>query len=261
MNYKEMFLKGIMPEVKIYDVHGHIGTFAKTTPQNTDYKSLMKSMDRLGIKKTVISSADAIMGKMIYGNDEVYNTVANSEGKIMGYITVNPNGDNGMVEEIKRFENGVMTGIKYHPNYSVAPVNSEKMSECLKYINEKEYILLVHAYSHSQVEEVEETIKKYPGIKFIIAHSGAQSGYKLTAELIKKHENVYCDISMGFPRANLLEYLVEYSDENKIMFGSDTPLTDPAVSIGRVLLSDISDRAKEKILGLNFEEVFRNANI
>ncbi|NVM03268.1 MAG: amidohydrolase family protein [Candidatus Helarchaeota archaeon] len=35
------------------------------------------------------------------------------------------------------------------------------------------------------------------------------------------------------------------------MFGSDMPLMDPRIHIGRVVTTEISDVAKEKILGLN----------
>ena len=206
MDFKQMFLKGKMPDVRICDVHGHIGIFKGTTPENTDYKSVISAMERFGIEKTVISSADAIRGEVISGNNDVYDAVNDSSGKLMGYVTVNPSCENGTVAEIKRFENKIISGVKYHPNYAKTPITDEKMTECLKYINSKELILLVHAYSYNQVAEVEEIAKKYLGIKIIAAHCGTQSGYKLTAEIIKKYENVYCDISMSMPRANLLEY-------------------------------------------------------
>ena len=256
MNYKEMFLKGIMPDIKIYDVHGHIGTFNGTNRFNTDYKSVIDAMERNKVKITAISSADAIGGDLIRGNDEVVDAVNNSSGKLMGYITVNPLCEKGLIEEIVRLENKNMCGIKYHPSYSKTPVNDKIMQECLAYINEKELVFLVHAYAKPEIIETEEMIKKFPNIKFIIAHSGTQTGYKLTAEVIKKYENAYCDISMSMPRANMLEHLVNYGDENKVMFGSDTPLTDPSVQIGRILLADISDGAKEKILGKKFLNLF-----
>ena len=88
-----------------------------------------------------------------------------------------------------------------------------------------------------------------------------ESGYRLTAELIKNHKNAYCDICMGYPRANLLEHLVKYGDDNKILFGSDTPLTDPGTSFGRIMLSDIPDKSKEKILGLNFINLIDEFNL
>lgn len=259
MNYKEIFLKGKLPDIKIYDVHGHIGIFPNTNKFNTDYKSVVKVMDRIGIEKTIISSADAILGNLQEGNDEVEDAVKNSSGKLMGYITINPLCENGLTHEITRLENKDFVGIKYHPAYSKTPINDEKMQEVLNYINDKGYILLVHAFSKGEVEKTYDVIKEFPDIKFIIAHSGTQSGYKLTAEIIKNYENAYCDISISMPKSDMLEHLVKYGDENKILFGSDTPLTDPSIQIGRILLSDISDIAKEKILGKNFVKLFLNS--
>ncbi|MBE7019978.1 MAG: hypothetical protein E7411_00900 [Ruminococcaceae bacterium] len=262
MNFKEMMLKGILPDnLQVLDAHGHIGIFPGTVGCDGGYKKLIEVMDKRGILKTAVSSTYSITGDYIAGNNDMLEAVSNSQGRILGYVTVNPNYPEDSVNEIKRCTGEGVIGIKIHPTHSKTPVNHENYKPCFSYANERGAIVLVHVYSLDAVKEIEKTIVAWPNAKIIIAHSGTESGYALTAELIKKYENAYCDICMGYPRANLLEHLVKYGDDNKILFGSDTPLTDPGTSFGRIMLSDIPDSSKEKILGLNFIKMLENCSL
>ena len=262
MNFKEMMLNGLIPDnLQVLDAHGHIGIIPGTLGVDGGYKKLLEVMDKREIIKTAVSSTDAIAGDYVLGNNDMLNAVSKSDGRILGYVTINPNYEKDTVKEIKRCNKNGVIGIKIHPSYAKAGINDERLKPCLEYMNEKGSIVLVHTYSLGDVKEIEKTIINYPDAKIIIAHTGAESGYPLTAELIKNYKNAYCDICMAFPRANLLEHLVKYGDDNKILFASDTPLTDPAVSFGRIMLSDIPDKSKEKILGLNFINLIENYSL
>ncbi len=262
MNFKEMLLNGQLPEnLEVIDAHGHLGVFPGTVGVDGGYKKLVEVMDKRGILKTAVSSTNAIKGDFYFGNNEMLDAVKKSDGRILGYVTVNPNYEDGTTDEVKRCKRDGVIGIKIHPAHSRVNINDERLKSLFEYTNERGSIVLVHVYSLNEVKEIEKTIINYPDTKFIIAHSGTESGYELTAELIKTHKNAYCDICMGAPRANLLEHLVKYGDDNKILFASDTPLTDPAVSFGRIMLSDIPDLSKTKILGLNFIKMLENSSL
>lgn len=262
MNYKEMLLNGQLPEnLKVLDAHGHLGIFPGTMGADGGYKKLIEVMDKRGIISTAVSSTYSITGDYIKGNNEMLEAVSESNGRILGYVTINPNYADSSIKEIERCKREGVIGIKIHPSHSRVGINDDRFKACLEYMNELKSIVLVHVYSLNEVKEIEKTIINYPEAKIIIAHAGTDSGYKMTAELIKNHRNAYCDICMGYPRVNLLEHLVKYGDDNKILFGSDTPLTDPGTSFGRIMLSDIPDESKEKILGLNFINMLENYSL
>lgn len=262
MNYKEMYLKGMIPEeLQIFDAHAHLEIFPGTSSIDGSSSALLQSMERIGIKETVVSSTRAIIGDFIEGNNAVLDAVKNSEGKIKGYVTVSPGHENGVTAEIERCKADGMVGIKVHPSHAGTPICAPSLEPCYEYADKNGTIVLIHTYSLADVLEMEKLIKKYPGGKFIIAHSGVESGFRKTAELIKSHENAYCDFCMGMPRALLVEHLVEHGDENKILYGTDFPLSDQRIAYGRVMLSDIPDRAKEKIMGLNYLKLFANAKL
>ena len=262
MNFKEMFLNGKLPEnLEVMDAHGHLGVFPGTAGVSGGDEKLLEVMEKRGISKTAVSSTNAIIGDYIIGNNDMLEAVANSEGKILGYVTVNPNYDEGTVCEVKRCKADGVIGVKYHHSYSQIGVNDERLKPLFEYMNEKGSIVLLHVYSLSEVNEAEKIIVNYPNAKIIMGHSGTITGYPKVAELIKKYSNAYCDICMGSPRTNLLEHLVEFGDDNKILYGSDTPLTDPGTSFGRIMLADIPDSSKEKILGLNFKKLVETCSL
>ena len=73
--------------------------------------------------------------------------------------------------------------------------------------------------------------------------------------MVRLHENVYIEVS-GLPPKKLLEYFPElerFSD--KFIFGSDWPSVDVKKNIEAIHSLDISQEAKEKILGGNAQKI------
>ena len=48
-----------------------------------------------------------------------------------------------------------------------------------------------------------------------------------------------------------IEFLVNGAGEDRVLYGSDMPLMDTRLQVGRIVTADISDEAKVKVLGLN----------
>lgn len=262
MNYRELLLAGKdIPSLDVYDVHGHIDTFGNTASVDSTAGYLSSVMDEIGIKETVVSSSLAIKADCYLGNNNVLTAVSEYPGKIKGYVTVSPGRPGAGIEEIKRCKKTGMVGIKFHPAYAGMMPSDERVDECFRYAHENGTIVLVHTYGIAEVADLEKVVKKYPGGKFIFAHAGTESGYRLTAEIIRKYENAYCDLCMAMPRANMLECLVNCGDENKILYGTDTPLSDQRILLSRILLTDIPDSAKVKILSENYLKLFENASL
>jgi predicted TIM-barrel fold metal-dependent hydrolase len=55
----------------------------------------------------------------------------------------------------------------------------------------------------------------------------------------------------------VIEQLVNEAGADRVLFGSDTPLMDPRGQLGKIITADISDKAKEQILGLNAQRLLR----
>lgn len=98
---------------------------------------------------------------------------------------------------------------------------------------------------------VDDVAVDFPDLTIIMAHGGRPLWMETCFFLLRRHRNVYMDIS-GIPPQSLLEYFPRIEEiADKTMFGSDWP--SPMVpgiraNIDRFLALPISDRAKRQIL-------------
>lgn len=256
MNLTEKGLKGEIQKLDIIDAHTHLGKWTSVTIREHNEDHIVSYMDYIGINKSVLSSSISICSDFKAGNDHVLSAIEKYPDRLLGYVTVNPNYKDGLLEEYKRFEHCKnIVGIKIHPSYNGKSVTAPEFEELYEYANEKECMILVHTFSNSDVNLLAQVMKKYSKANFIFAHAGARTGVELTAELIKNYENAYCDIPVASAIANVVELLVHNGSSDKILFGTDSPLADYRISYGRVLFSNISDDDKLKIFGGNFRRL------
>ena len=117
--------------------------------------------------------------------------------------------------------------------------------------------MLVHTDSTWKIQEqVGELSLKYPDITFVLAHSG--TNYIVAdknIELAKSRENVVLEITFTSVTRNMIEYLVSEVGADKVLYGSDAPMRDPAPQLGWVCYSRISEEDKKKILSGNIKRL------
>lgn len=245
----------IIDDMEIYDSHAHLGKWFSLTIRQSEARHLVSIMDKMHFRRMAISSNLAICGDFRRGNDCMIKALEEFPGRFFGYITLDANYKEGLLDEVLRLESHRdVIGLKIHPGYSGVHVTDERYRECFAYAGQKKLPVLVHTFNRGDVVQMAKAIEAYPNIKFIIAHCGAMEGMELTARLLKEYPNAYCDLALSFAPYQTVEYMVQSGDENKIFFGTDSPLFDYRVTYGRILFADISDEAKRKIMGLNFKK-------
>jgi predicted TIM-barrel fold metal-dependent hydrolase len=57
----------------------------------------------------------------------------------------------------------------------------------------------------------------------------------------------------------VVEYLVQATDDEHVLFGSDAPMRDPRPQLGWVVWADLPLASKERILGMNFLRIVSRA--
>jgi predicted TIM-barrel fold metal-dependent hydrolase len=104
-------------------------------------------------------------------------------------------------------------------------------------------------------------------LTIVLCHFG-NPWFEDVAELIYKHANVYTDISGlttgGAYAEKYAEWLAKKISEaiyfaagaEKIIFGTDYPITKHSETLALVKRLEVDERDKEKILHLNAERVF-----
>lgn len=87
--------------------------------------------------------------------------------------------------------------------------------------------------------------RRNPDVKVIMAHLTGV-GFRGVLE-VKGLPNLYVDTSGGWPEEGLVEFAVEHLGAEHLLYGSDLPVRENAVTIGRILGANISAADRRKI--------------
>lgn len=133
-------------------------------------------------------------------------------------------------------------GLEYHdPLYDV----------WWEYGNEHRLYGLIH-HTRSDFVEVENLAGRFPHARWIIAHAGGEFAWADHAiSIMKKHPNVFAEVTLTPVHLGMIEYLVENAGEDRILYGSDLPMRDPRQQLGWVIFSRLPVTVKRKILAEN----------
>lgn len=132
---------------------------------------------------------------------------------------------------------------------------SDALMEILALAGEYEMVFSYHPMREWQ-REMEKMIAQNPRVKFVAAHPDERSNYMFHLEKIKQYSNAYLDISgSGLERYGMLREGIRQVGDERLLFGTDYPITNPGMYIQAVLFEHISDESKERILYRNAEKL------
>ncbi len=114
-------------------------------------------------------------------------------------------------------------------------------------------IINVHLLEEEE-KPFEQYFERYPTLTFVLAH--LWDNRKLVmgkAELVARHPNVMVDLSgYGVDRLGIWEHVIKTAGADKVLWGSDYPINDPAVYVARLNNARISSVDKQKVRHGNF---------
>lgn len=174
-----------------------------------------------------------------HANNDTAEFVRAYPDKLIGFLTVHPFHSQAM-EEIERATTDLgLRGFKLGPNYqNFDPVGPEAF-RVYKRAEELRLPILFHQgtspiqmadldFAHPR--HIDRVAMAFPNLKMILAHMG----HPWQADcfvVIRKHPNVFADISANFYRPwsyyNALRLATEWGVLHKLLFGSDFPVATP----------------------------------
>jgi predicted TIM-barrel fold metal-dependent hydrolase len=188
-------------------------------------------------------------------NDSIYEFAKEHPHRI-GFFSVDPN-RHDWIEEFDRCVALGMKGIKLGANYQrFDPLGREALRLYAR--AEKHNLPIVFHTGTSPVREApimyshplvtDEVALRFPDLKIVMAHIGHPWVWD-TVAVIRKHPNVYADVSAIYTRPwQLYQGLIfasEWGAMGKLLFGSDFPVTTPGYAIERLrAVNDILEGTK-----------------
>ena len=230
-------------------------------------KKFLHHLDQIGVDRAVLINyvAPELMGFTPAVNDFVANYVKENAKRLIPCGSVHPRHTNNVERDMEQIVRLGIRMIKVHPPHQLLYpndyLNGAKELEAIYRIAEQNAIpIMVHTGTsifpgarnkYGDPIYVDDVAVDFPKLKILLAHGGRPLWMQTAFFLVRRHQNVYLDIS-GIPPKTLLKYFPRLEEiADKTLFGTDWP--GPGVPEIKQNLEDfrsltISEDAKQQIL-------------
>lgn len=252
----------------IIDAHAHIypekiatrasesiGAFYDI-PMN--YSGTVEDLLDLGNKNNidmfVVQSVATVPDQVVSINNFITATVSEHPDKLIGFATLHPDMEN-IPAEIDRVIGAGLLGIKLHPDFQKFHIN-DRCAYNIYEAAEGRLPILIHTgdsrYSYSDPKLVPQVLKDFPKLQMICAHFGGWSQWN-EAERYLTDQNVWIDTSSSLYALSpgKAASLIRKFGEDRVLFGTDYPMWNPADEIRHIEKLDLPQSVKTKIFYKN----------
>lgn len=258
-----------MSESFIVDAHAHFGLPGQFFIPESSPRDLLKLMDLLSIRFAIMPCDHIVLHEGprvgLASHRRVYEE---SQGRVF-YLGIfdarRPDESLAALKEANSWPG--FAGLKLHPSFHGAWADDPVYEQAWRFAADRDLPIMTHSWSvsdynpvqrYSTPERFEGYARKFPQVRLVLGHAGGRgSGRREAVRMVNEYANVYLDFAGDVFCYRLIETLVESVPPDKILFGSDFPWIDPRANLSRVLLADIDDRLKRKILADNAHAVYK----
>ncbi len=247
-------------ETPVIDFHCHVGRWGRYG-MDDDPADYLRLMDAAGVDRACINCIN--FGDARRGNDRVARFVAQRPDRFVGVAYVTPRYPDEALAELDRcFDVLGFRSLKLYPDYLGKPIDDPAYDAVFEWADDRSVVIMSHSsYVHdddwlTRPDRFVGLAQRYGKISWVLAHSGnARQGQEQAVTAARACPNVYLETCTSMGEHDTIEFLVDGAGEDRVLYGSDMPLMDPRLQVGRVVTADISHDAKLKILGLNAIEL------
>ncbi len=249
--------------------------FAEIEGYSADPKAFLRLLDSLNVERAGLINyvAPAIIGLTPEVNDWVANYCKADPKRLLAFGGVLPGTVPDAGAEVDRMARLGIRAIKLHPSHSVISPNrytsgDRDLAAIYERAQANGLAVMIHTGTsifpgarnlHAQPMLCDDISVDYPNLVVILAHGGRPLWMNEAFFLVRRHKNMYMDIS-GIPPQKLLEYFPRIEDiADKVLWGTDWP--GPGVpeikgNVEKFNALPIADDAKRKILYDNAARLF-----
>ena len=196
---------------------------------------------------------------------EIINTwSAEIQGEgIISFGSIHP-GYEGWKDELLRLKELGLKGIKFHPDYQEFYVDEPRMFPIYELAFKLDFMVVFHAGVdiglpepyHCTPERLLKLVEAFPGGRIVAAHLGSYS-YWDDVEQFLVGKDIYLDTSytLGWIEDEQAIRIITEHGYEKILFGTDSPWTDQAEEIDKLLNLGLDKKMEDAILGGNAKSI------
>ena len=252
----------------IIDIHTHLAG-PGAVPEAKEMDIMIRLARRHGIERAVALGNLLAIGGAKPSQDDIRTVNSNTLNAMqahpdffIGFCYLNPgHPPEFSLGELERcVVQGGMRGIKFW----VAVKATDKCHDPLmRRIQELGIPILYHAW-YKQTEqgecestpaEVADLARRFPKVPIVMAHLTGD-GERGVLDILDC-PNVLIDTSGGQPEAGLVEYAVRRLGAERVIYGSDWPIRDFGVQVGRVLGAHLNEAQSNLVFHGNAERILK----
>ncbi len=252
--------------VKVLDAHAHVLHEGGQTAgvgyimYDGDARGMLEVNSWCGIDRIAMMSwSGPVCTDAQDGNEIVWRAMQRFGDEVVGVAVIDPTHmtREEMDAEIRlRYLEQGFSGMKPYVRMNMS-YEDEAFMPWWAFGNAHRLHALMHVASHTGgVPAIGRLADRFPEVSWMIAHAGGNYAFaEEVAACIREHPNVYAEITLTPVTNRVVEFLVEATDDEHVLFGTDAPMRDPRQQLGWVLWADLPVASKRKILGENFQRI------
>ncbi len=251
----------------IFDCHVHLPSPSQKLnfewqPFAPDLAAALQYLRRCGVERALASSTwgqtAASPAELSAANDEIVRIAAEQAPFIVPAGLINPNFGEDCLNEMRRCHEqhhmawiGELCG--YMGGYTF---DTPAFSAAMRLAGELNMLVQIH---NDDACDVERLCRAFPQVTIVLSHLGdGPEDIIARIGLTRTCPNLYLDIcGNGFERMGVLELAVRAAGAERVLFGSDFTINDPAGVIARIQKSYFDEDTRQKILGGNLERLLK----
>ena len=249
--------------------------YADVERYSSDAVAFLKFLDSLDIERAGLINyvSPDVIGFPPEVNDWIANYCQADPRRLLAFGSVHPKYVADAGAEVDRLARIGIRGLKIHPSHQLVSPNAYRDGlGPLAAVYERAAVnnlpVMIHTGTsifpgarnvHAQPMLADDVCVDYPNLVVILAHGGRPLWMNEAFFLVRRHKNMYMDIS-GIPPTKLLEYFPRLEEiAGKVLFGTDWPgpgVPDIRGNIEKFMGVPLSDAARRKILYDNAARLF-----
>lgn len=224
---------------------------------------LTRTMDAAGIDRAMCLGIAAV-AKHVAGTNRFIGSIDRS--RFVPFGTVHPG--LSVEENVKHLQDNGIPGVKLHPLFQELSLGDPKVHDILRGLAEAGIIVITHAGAGGDEAANERGAPKHlrfiadaiPDLTLIACHYG---GYHLLDEAEEQVVGTRVILETSWPPTtgdldrDRIRALIERHGADRVVYGSDWPMTDPATEIAAIRALGLPPASERAILGDNLATLLR----
>lgn len=242
--------------VAIHDAHVFVG---QSDLFDVSPSGLLDIMDKNGISRAMLSPSDRWLAvDNREGNDAILEAARRWPDRFGGYATANPWYGQRALAELERALDHGLSAIKLHPGRHGFMLLEPLVDGILQLADQRgvPVYVVTGIATASMPLQLAEQARRFPGINFVMGRSGRTDfGWLDLSAAVQQAPNIYLETVYNLP--GMLDTLIELVGAERVLFASDTPLTNLALELEKLTQLRAGPAVLPAILGDNLARLMR----